>query len=205
MSEMENEPKEPLVLDDEKNLLLEHDADGIRELDNNLPRWWVWLFYLTTIYAVGYMSYYHVFGIGKSSAENYEAAMVVAEKIKAEAAREFVASMATLPPSDDEVVVASGKQVYMSYCVACHRPDGGGVVGPNLCDDYWIHGSTFTDSLNIIMNGNPVKGMLAWKETLPPKDIYAVASYIYTLRGSNPPNPKPAENQAPAEDEFLYE
>jgi cytochrome c oxidase cbb3-type subunit III len=82
-------------------------------------------------------------------------------------------------------------------CAPCHRPDAGGLVGPNLTDDYWIHGDKFADNVKTIWNGVPEKGMITWKNTLKPKEVYEVASYIYTLRGTHPPNPKPPENQAP--------
>ena len=82
-------------------------------------------------------------------------------------------------------------------CAPCHRADAGGLVGPNLCDDYWIHGSNFVDNLQTIWNGVPAKGMVTWKGTLKPETIYSVGSYIYTLRGSHPKNPKPPENQTP--------
>ncbi|MGV3772653.1 MAG: c-type cytochrome, partial [Verrucomicrobiales bacterium] len=80
----------------------------------------------------------------------------------------------------------------------CHRADGGGLVGPNLTDDYWIHGGSYQETLRTIINGVPEKGMLSWRGVLKPNEVQAVASYIYTLRGSNPENPKPAENAAPA-------
>jgi cytochrome c oxidase cbb3-type subunit 3 len=83
-------------------------------------------------------------------------------------------------------------------CAPCHRPDAGGLVGPNLTDDYWIHGALFADNVKTIWNGVPEKGMITWKNTLKPNEVYEVASYIYTLRGTHPPNPKPPENQAPA-------
>ncbi len=183
------------ILSGEEEILLGHDADGIKELDNNLPRWWVWLFYLSIAFAVVYLCYFHVFGIGSLSADEYKAEMAKGEQLKAAAAEKFQAELDTLEPSTDEIIIAQGNQTYTTLCAPCHRADGGGLVGPNLCDDFWIHGETFADNLRIIIDGNPVKGMIAWKDMLPPKEIYAVASYIYTLRGSNPANPKPPENQ----------
>jgi len=180
------EPKDPLLLD--------HEADGIRELDNNLPRWWVWLFVLCVIHSIGYMLWYHVFKVGPLQAAEYEMEARLGEKVKLEAQAKFESSLASLQPSTDAEVLGRGAQTYTTYCAPCHREDGGGLVGPNLCDDFWIHGSTFADNLNIIINGFPVKGMLAWKETLQPSEIYAVASYIQKFRGTSPPNPKPPEN-----------
>jgi cytochrome c oxidase cbb3-type subunit 3 len=94
-------------------------------------------------------------------------------------------------------VLAIGKQTFANLCAPCHAADGGGLVGPNLTDDYWIHGSKFADNLTTIWNGVPAKGMVTWKNALRSDQIYAVASYIYTLRGSHPAKPKPPENQAP--------
>ncbi len=184
-----NDPKEPL--------LLNHEADGIRELDNLLPRWWVWLFYFTTLFAVGYMVYYHVLRWGDLQAVQFEKEFKRGELVKAAALAKFESSLATLQPSTDEVIKAKGHQTFSTLCAPCHRADAGGLVGPNLTDDYWIHGSNFVDNLKVIINGVPEKGMLTWKTMLKPSEIYAVASYIYTLRGTHPPNPKPPENQVP--------
>ncbi len=179
-------------------LLMNHEADGIRELDNKLPRWWVWLFYLTTIFAVIYMAYYHVLGAGDLMAAEYLKEMKRGDGIKAAAMTKFESSIANLEPSKDDTVLKAGKQTFLTMCAPCHRPDAGGLVGPNLTDDYWIHGTNFSDNLKTIWNGVPEKGMVTWKQLLKPKEIHAVASYIYTLRGTKPPNPKPPENLAPA-------
>jgi len=179
-------------------LLMDHEADGIRELDNKLPRWWVWLFYFTIIFSVVYLMYYHVLGMGNLMTAEYQAEMKIGEAIKAASMSKFEANIANLQPSKDEAVLASGRKTFLTLCAPCHRPDGGGLVGPNLTDDYWIHGSQFTDNVKTIWNGVPEKGMITWKNTLNPEEIYAVASYIYTLRGTKPPNPKPPENLAPA-------
>jgi cytochrome c oxidase cbb3-type subunit 3 len=178
-------------------LLLDHEYDGIRELNNKLPRWWVWLFNLSIVFAVLYFGLYHVLGKGRLMDAQYKDEMKVGEQIKARALQDFEATMAARQPSTDAAVLAEGKDTFMKLCAPCHRPDGGGLVGPNLCDDYWIHGSNFVDNLRTIWNGVPAKGMVTWKGTLKPATIYAAASYIYTLRGTHPPKPKPPENQAP--------
>jgi cytochrome c oxidase cbb3-type subunit III len=178
-------------------LLLDHDYDGIKELDNQLPRWWVWLFNLSIVFAVVYMAYYHVLGHGKLMAAQYQDEMKVGEQLKSKAMAGFESQMASLQPSKDAQVLAEGKATFLSLCAPCHRADGGGLVGPNLCDDYWIHGSNFVDNLRTIWNGVPSKGMVTWKTTLKPATIYAAGSYIYTLRGTNPKHPKPPENQTP--------
>ena len=188
---MNNDPQEPK--------LLEHEVDGITELDNLLPRWWVWLFHLSTIFAVIYMLYFHVFRIGDLQAAQYMKEARTGDEIKAASIATFEASIETLQPSADKPVIARGLPIFTSYCAPCHRADGGGLVGPNLCDDYWIHGSNYVDNVKTIINGVPAKGMLTWRGVLRPDQIKEVSSYIYTLRGSNPKNPKPAENtvQAP--------
>jgi cytochrome c oxidase cbb3-type subunit III len=192
-------------MNDQTNpLLLDHEADGIRELDNKLPRWWVWLFYLTIIFSAIYLSYYHVFARGDLAtrgqmAAEYQAEMIIGDAIKGAAISKFEATVATLEPSKDPVALASGKAAFVSKCAPCHRLDAGGLVGPNLTDDYWIHGPNFSDNVKTIWNGVKEKGMLAWKEQgMKPAEVIEVASYVYTLRGTKPPNPKPPENLAPA-------
>jgi len=194
---MTNNPNEPKLLD--------HEADGIKELDNLLPRWWVWLFYLCIAFAAFYMVYYHVLKAGDLQAAQYDKEFKRGEEIKARAIASFETSLGSLEPSSDTAVLATGQDVFMKMCAPCHRPDGGGLVGPNLCDDYWIHGSNYVDSVKTILNGVPEKGMLSWKSLLKPSEIQAVASYIYTLRGSNPPNPKPREDQKQPEQPNIYE
>ena len=185
-----NEANEPRLLD--------HEADGIRELDNNLPRWWVWLFYLTIVFAAVYLIYYHVLKAGYLQAAEYDREMKAGNAIKESAMAQFESTIASLEPSKDEAILASGRDNFIKLCAPCHRPDGGGLVGPNLTDEYWIHGEKFADHLKIIWNGVPEKGMVTWRGTLKPSEIHAVASYVETLRGTKPPNPKPPENQAPA-------
>ncbi len=193
---MNNEPKnqpsnEPLIPD--------HEADGIRELDNLLPRWWVWLFYLTTVFGLAYMGYYHVFKAGDLQAAEYTREAKQGDEIKAASLARFESSFATLAPLTDPRIVGKGgegEQLFMKLCAPCHRTDGGGLVGPNICDDYWIHGSNYVDTIKTIVNGVPEKGMITWRGVLKPNEIQSVASYIYTLRGTHPPNPKIREDQA---------
>ena len=184
-------PKDPL--------LLEHEIDGIRELDNKLPRWWVWLFYGTIAFAAVYLVHYNVLGPGQMMAEEYQAEMKVGDAIKVAAMSKFEATIAGLAPSKETTTITQGSQIFGRMCAPCHRADAGGLVGPNLTDDYWLHGPLFADNLRTIWSGVPEKGMVTWKGTLKPGEIYAVGSYIYTLRGTHPPNPKLPENQAPAQ------
>jgi cytochrome c oxidase cbb3-type subunit 3 len=193
MKEPLNETPEPLLPD--------HEYDGIRELDNQLPRWWVWLFYGTILFSAGYLTYYHVLAMGDSSAAQYQKEMQVGNALKAAAIARFERTWDTLQPSTDIAVLARGKAAFLLKCAPCHRNDGGGLVGSNLTDDYWIHGSNFVDSVRIIWNGVKEKGMLAWKEQgMKPAEVIEVASYIYTLRGAKLEKPgKPPEILAPAQ------
>ncbi len=191
------DPRDPLMLD--------HEADGIKELDNLLPRWWVWLFYLSIAFAVFYMTYYHVLKAGDLQIAEYDKERATGEKIKTEAISKFESRLESLAPSTEPAMLAQGQQTYITLCAPCHRADGGGLVGPNLCDDYWIHGSNYLDNVKTIINGVPEKGMLTWRGVLKPNEIQAVASYIHTLRGTKPPNPKVREDQAGPEKPNIFE
>ena len=189
---MSNDPQDPLLLD--------HNYDGIQELDNNLPRWWVWLFYITIIFSAVYLIYYHVARAGDLQAAEYDQEMKSGASVKAAAMGHFEANIPALTPSADAAVLADGSQIYAKFCAPCHRADGGGLVGPNLTDNYWIHGSNYVDTVKVIWNGVPAKGMITWKTVLKPDQIQAVASYIYTLRGAKLLTPgKLPENQQPAQ------
>ena len=189
---MKNEQKDPLLMD--------HDADGITELDNNLPQWWVWLFVLSCVWAFGYLVYYHVMG-GPGQLAEYEQEMNAAAKPAAVAVATEAgapgeaapAAVAADEPSTDEAVLAAGKEIFMKNCMVCHAADGGGLIGPNMTDDYFIHGPLFSDSIRTINEGVLAKGMIAWKGVLKPDEIQAVASYVYSLRGTTPAAPKAPE------------
>lgn len=177
-------------------LLLDHDADGITELDNKLPGWWLWLFYITIAFGVVYMGYYHVFDVGALTTEKYDNEIAAAKEKFPEAFQTVdVSAGADLAPSTDVAVFERGKEIFDANCVACHTADGGGLIGPNMCDDYFIHGGTYADSVRIINNGVVEKGMIAWKAVLKPSDIEAVASFVYRLRGTTPANPKAPEGE----------
>lgn len=190
-----SEPDEPLMMD--------HEADGIRELDNKLPTWWVWLFYGCIAFAAVYLCYYHLFARGDLAekgqmAAEYQAEMKNGEALKSAAVGRFESGIRALQPSADPVRLDAGRRTFATWCAPCHRADGGGLVGPNLTDEYWIHGSNFADNVTTIWNGVPAKGMVTWKNTLKPEQIYEVASFIYTLRGAKLEKPgKVPENLAP--------
>ncbi|MGZ9675499.1 cbb3-type cytochrome c oxidase N-terminal domain-containing protein [Flavobacterium sp. GNP001] len=181
----------------QEQLLLDHDYDGIKELDNNLPPWWVYLFYLCIVFGVVYMLRYEVFG-----ADNQEMEL---KKEVAQAKIEIAEYMKTAPDLMDEKSVtlltdpadlAIGKEIFSTNCAACHRADGGGQIGPNLTDDRWILGGGIKNIFHTLVNGGrDGKGMISWKGTLKPKEMQKVASYILSLQGSNPPDAKAAEGE----------
>lgn len=188
---------------EEALIVLDHDYDGIKELDNDLPPWWVYLFYGTIIFGVIYLAKYQIFGADNQIQElNKEmaAAKIQVEEYKKNAPDLLTADQVTLltDPSD----LAAGKKIFESNCVACHRADAGGGIGPNLTDQYWILGGDIKDVFNTVMEGGrDGKGMVSWKAQIKPADIQKVASYILSLQGSNPPDAKAPEGDlfTPAE------
>ncbi len=181
----------------EQEILLHHNYDGIRELDNSLPPWWTAMFYITIAFGLIYMVYYHFGGNGPSSAQEYEMEVQKAEQ----AVQAYLAKQSntvdenTVEPLTDTESLALGKTIWDANCVACHGAYGEGGVGPNLTDDYWLHGNSIKDIFKTIKYGVPEKGMIAWKSQLRPADMHRVASYILTLHGTNPPNPKAPEGE----------
>lgn len=179
---------------DIKDKIKEHEYDGIKEYDNNPPAWFNWLFYGTIVWAIAYMLYFHVFNIGDLQIAEYDKQMKKAE-IQLATVREKAIKLAEAPAYTEDVKIAQGKAIYMANCAACHGPAGEGTVGPNLTDEYWLHGGEYKDIFKTVFNGVPEKGMLAWKKSLKPDEIRAVASYINTIRGTNPPNPKAPQGE----------
>jgi cytochrome c oxidase cbb3-type subunit 3 len=185
---------------DDKNRLLDHEADGIREFDNALPRWWLYGFYFTIAFAVVYLVNYHVlptpvFGMAGIIAE-YQADVEAAARL--DASRPRPAASATLVALTDAPSLAKGRAIFEgpdNVCFSCHRADLGGLVGPNLTDGMWLHGCGLTDLVTDIKVGFPQKGMLPFGVGKPMTDeaVLQVASYILSKQGSSPPNPKPID------------
>ncbi len=184
-------------LDKEADIELGHSYDGIRELDNRLPPWWVWTFYITIFIGIAYLYVYHVSNIGISQHEEYVAEIAKGEKERvAFAARQKNAiDEKNLVEITDIKELEIAQEIYLKRCSTCHGPDGQGGVGPNITDNYWIHGGSISDIYSTIKYGVPQKGMIAWKEQLQPSTILKLASYIKTLQGTNPPNPKAREGE----------
>lgn len=191
---------------EEKNIDLGHDYDGIRELDNRLPPWWLGIMYGSIIFAFVYMYIYHWSGNDWSSRAEYEMAMEEAEEQKAAflARRADVIDENTVKIVTNETALANGNDIYKTNCVACHGTMGEGVagLGPNLTDEYWVHGGSINDIFSVIKYGVLEKGMIAWSSQLRPSAMQNVASYILTLQGTNPPNAKEREGELyiPAEE-----
>lgn len=179
-------------LSEEKDIMLEHEFDGITELDNPTPAWFMWLFYTTIVIAVGYMLTYHVFKWSPLQDEEYAIEMREAEEAK----KEYLSKAAnlidenTVTESSDAGVISAGQALYSTNCIACHGDKGQGVVGPNLTDEYWLHGGKIGDIFKSIKYGIPEKGMISWEKTLTPKQISDLSNYLHSIKGSNPPNPK---------------
>lgn len=253
-----------------------HDYDGIKELDNDLPKWWLWLFYLTIIFGFIYMIHYHVLGTGDLSAVEYQKEMnpdwvpekemssagfsleyrspfysseleitprilnvfenyvgpkvefnvLIQEAMRRADSDNLEKLKATFPeywaqltasggeitpaapsqkkpaaldlnyePLTDASSLSAGKQIYITNCASCHGQLGEGMIGPNMTDDYYIHGGGINDIIAIIINGVPAKGMISWKGILNNEQIHQIGSYLMTLRGTNPPNQKAPQGE----------
>lgn len=178
-------------IEQEADIMLDHDYDGIKELDNALPPWWKYGFYITIFVAFIYLLKFEVWKTGQNQLEEYTTEMT-------EAKAQTDAYLAEMKENVDEKTVvmsdangiAAGKLLFTKTCVACHLSNGEGGVGPNLTDEYWIHGGAINDVFKTIKYGYPDKGMQSWSSTYSPVQIQQLASYIKSLKGTNPPNAK---------------
>jgi cytochrome c oxidase cbb3-type subunit 3 len=178
-------------LEKEADVMLDHDYDGIRELDNPLPPWWKYGFYITIVVGVIYLLNFHVFGYGKNPTEEYATEMGKAriEKELYEANNKDKIDENNVPMADAAGLLKA-KEIFTTKCWACHGKLGEGGAGPNLTDDYWLHKESLNDIYQTIKNGYPDKGMQSWAAEFTPKEIGYLASYIKKLHNTNPPNPK---------------
>ena len=179
-------------LEKEADVLLDHDYDGIKELDNALPPWWKWGFYFTIIVAVIYIFRFHVTKTGPNPLEEYDNEMKIAaaqmENFRMNSKEAFDEKTVTLA---DATGIAAGKKIFTGTCFPCHGANGeGNAVGPNLTDKYWLHGGSIGNVFKTITIGVPDKGMQAWGKTFSPTDIKNLASFVLSLQGTKPANSK---------------
>jgi len=181
----------------EQDVMLDHNYDGIRELDNSLPPWWVAMFYITIAFGVSYFTYYHISGAGMSSSEKYEYEMERAEeRVQAYlSTQENLVDETNVVMLEDALQIDQGKTIFDMNCAACHGFSGEGGVGPNLTDEYWIHGGSIKDVFSTVKYGVPEMGMISWKSQMSAGEMHKVSSYILTLGGTNPPNPKEPQGE----------
>jgi cytochrome c oxidase cbb3-type subunit 3 len=185
-----------IPLEKEADHLLDHDYDGIQELDNSLPPWWKYGFYLSVVFAVFYMLRFHVGKTGPDPEQEYKTEMAVAakqiEEYRKKAGDNVDEKTVTMA---DAAGITEGQKIFQSTCFACHGAKGEGGVGPNLTDSYWLHGGTINDVFKTIKYGVTDKGMQAWEKTYSTAQIKNIARYIKTLAGTNPPNAKAPQGE----------
>lgn len=183
--------------EEKAKMMSDHSYDGITELDNFMPPWLQGVFVGSVIIAVIYFVHYSVLGNGLTGVEEYE------EEIRVEALAAEVRKASQAAGIDENTVVfdetaaaiGAGKSIFETNCVACHAADGGGGVGPNLTDDYWLHGGSIKEVFSVVKYGVVEKGMIPWQDQLSPEQIQQVSSYILTLKGTTPANPKAPQGE----------
>lgn len=186
-----------VAIEHEADIMIDHPHDGIFELDNRLPPWWVSMFYITIVFAFGYMAYYHYIYPEKTQLAEYKEAVKKGEILKAEVAERQanLVNENTVAALTDAASLDLGKGIFIGKCAACHGTKGEGGVGPNMTDEFWLHGGGIKNVFKTIVHGVPDKGMIAWQGQLSPSEIQSVSSYILTLEGTNPPNPKAPQGE----------
>jgi len=182
-------------VEQEADLDMGHDYDGIRELDNKLPPWWKYGFYATMVFAVVYLWRYHVSHSAPLPAEEYRIAVQQAAVDQAAYLKNAANSVDenTVKLLTDPADLAAGRAIFQTICFACHGMNGEGGVGPNLTDNYWLHGGSIQEIFKTLKYGWPDKGMKSWKDDYSPLQLAQITSYVKSLSGTNPPNPKPPQ------------
>jgi len=192
---------------DEESITLDHDYDGIRELDNHLPPWWKYLFYITIVFGVVYIGVYHVFDTMPLQEQEYNNAMSLAEAAKAANVSSDAVGIdeSSVVISDDPSVIANGGKVYAMNCAPCHKADGGGGIGPNLTDEYWVNGGSVSDVFTAVKYGFPDKGMISWEPLLSSQQMSDVTSFVMSLKGTNPEGAKDPQGERYIEEAAVVE
>ncbi len=187
-----NKPNKSLEID---KLLLDHDYDGIQELDHPLPRWWLATLYATIVFSIFYMGYY-LTGIGPTLTEELQVDMQEIESKKKLSPVSEQNNSYLYVLLKDPVKVGQGLAVYTGKCAPCHGDKGQGVIGPNLTDDFWIHGTGNLDDIaKVIRIGIPEKGMPPWQAILTPDEVQNVVAFIGSVHGTNPANAKEPQGE----------
>jgi cytochrome c oxidase cbb3-type subunit III len=188
-------------LEREKTIELDHNYDGIKELDNHLPPWWRWLFYGTVVWAVVYMFVFHISNTLPLQHDEYQSEVTQAEeqtkRLRALRPLQVIDENSLAFTLDSTTFIANGKTVFIdNHCSSCHREDGGGnTIGPNLTDEYWLHGGHIKNVFTTVKNGVVEKGMPAWGNALSPQQVRDVTFYILSLQGSKPENAKKPQGE----------
>ncbi|WP_073094188.1 cbb3-type cytochrome c oxidase N-terminal domain-containing protein [Cyclobacterium lianum] len=184
-------------IEQEADIQLDHSYDGIVELDNFMPPWLAYVFYLSIGFAIIYFVNYSVLGIGKTQMEEYEEELAIAAMEEEARGESMLAAIDenTVEFTSSTAAIEAGSELYAGNCAACHAMDGGGGVGPNLTDEYWIHGGDIKDIFSVVKYGVVEKGMIPWQDQLSPEQMQQVSSYILTLQGTSPANPKEPQGE----------
>lgn len=186
--------------DDKQVKVRDHSFDGIQEFDNRLPNWWLWTLYGSIVFGIGYWILFHTLAVMPHPTERYEADMKAAEEARLERAsaggvsNESLELMASMPEQ-----VAEGNKHFQTYCVVCHLDQGQGLVGPNLTDQYWLHGGAPMDILKTLTDGVPAKGMAAWGGQLGPRRVEQLTAFVLSIRNTE------VEGKAPQGDLYAPE
>lgn len=177
--------------------VLDHEYDGIQEFDNRLPNWWLWILWGSIVFSVAYWLVFHTYGLAKDPIARFEQSMEEAGGMLADSETRGLTDADLLAMSADPAQLETGRTVWAQHCQVCHKEYGEGLVGPNLTDDYWVHGGSPLDIHNTVVRGVPDKGMAVWGRQLSPEQIDAVVALVVTRRGTQ------VEGKAPEGD--LYD
>ena len=195
-----------VAIEEEETIQLDHDYDGIHELDNHLPPWWKYLFYITIVFAVVYIGVYHVTDSMPLQQEEYENEMALAEAERLNNQSEDSGPAIdenNVEYSDDPAILTSGKRIFAMNCAPCHKENGEGGIGPNLTDDYWINGGGIKNIFKAVKFGFPDKGMISWQPLLSPQQMNDVSSFVKSIHGTNPANAKAPQGELYVEAESV--
>ena len=176
----------------EHEILMDHEYDGIMELDNNMPPWWLWSFYASIVFAVVYIFNYHIIKSSDLQIAEYNKEVELGEEQVAEYLKTLKLNVdeSNVVMLTDASDLSKGKGIFEKKCVACHGKQGEGIIGPNLTDEYWLHGGNKLDIARTIIYGVIEKGMISWKNTLTPREVGELVSYVSSLSGTKPKNAK---------------